>query len=227
MGFLRVLLVDDHVLFRKGIAALLASRQRIEVVGEASNGLEAIECAQQTIPDVVLMDIHMPKCDGLEAVKIIKREMPHVHIIMLTVSDNESDLFTAIKNGADGYLLKNLEPVQLFEMLEGIHRGEAPISGVLAAKILNEFRQSVNKGNPLVEARDGLSPREIEVLELVVQGATNKEIGTALCIAEDTVKIHLRNILEKLHLQNRIQAAVYAVRQGLVRESTRVNNPLE
>ena len=227
MGLLRVLLVDDHVLFRKGIAALLAFRQNIEVVGEASNGLEAIAQAQQTVPDVILMDIHMPKCDGLEAVKTIKREMPHVHIVMLTVSDNESDLFAAIKNGADGYLLKNLEPAQLFEMLEGICRGEAPISGVLAAKILNEFRQPTNKGNQPSEGRDGLSPREVQVLELVVQGATNREIGTALCIAEDTVKIHLRNILEKLHLQNRIQAAVYAVRQGLVRETTKVNNPLE
>lgn len=213
---LRILLVDDHVLFRKGLAALLAASQDMDVVGEAGDGLEAIARAQETVPDVILMDIHMPECDGLEAVRIIKREMPHVHVIMLTVSDDDSDLFVAIKNGAEGYLLKNLEPYQLFEMLEGVRQGEAPISGTLAAKILQEFRQSNHNMAPKPEARDTLTPREIEVLEQVVEGATNKEIGEALSVTENTVKIHLRNILEKLHLQNRIQAAVYAVREGLV-----------
>lgn len=217
---LRILLVDDHVLFRKGLAALLAPRQDMEVVGEAGDGLEAIVRAQETVPDVILMDIHMPECDGLEAVRIIKREMPHVHIIMLTVSDDDRDLFTAIKNGAEGYLLKNLEPYQLFDMLEGVRRGEAPISGTLAAKILQEFRRLDQSMVRKPEARDELTPREIEVLEQVVKGATNKDIATALSITENTVKIHLRNILEKLHLQNRIQAAVYAVQEGLVDDST-------
>jgi len=218
---LRILLVDDHVLFRKGVAALLAARQEMDVVvvGEASDGLEAIAQARETVPDVILMDIHMPECDGLEAVRVIKREMPHVHIIMLTVSDDDQDLFTAIKNGAEGYLLKNLEPYQLFDMLEGVRRGEAPISGTLAAKILQEFRQPDQSLVPKPEAREALTPREIEVLERVVEGATNKEIAEALVITENTVKIHLHNILEKLHLQNRIQAAVYAVREGLVDDS--------
>jgi DNA-binding NarL/FixJ family response regulator len=220
MESLRILLVDDHVLFRKGVAALLASRQDIEVVGEAGDGFEAIAQARETVPDVILMDIHMPQCDGLEAVRIIKREMPHVCIIMLTVSDDDRDLFAAIKNGAEGYLLKNLEPYQLFEMLEGVRRGEAPISGTLAAKILQEFRQPAQNAAQDPEAREELTPREIEVLKQVVEGATNKEIAEALVITENTVKIHLRNILERLHLQNRLQAAVYAVREGLVDESS-------
>jgi two-component system nitrate/nitrite response regulator NarL len=216
---LRVLLVDDHILFRKGVASLLASHKDIEVVGEAGDGVEAVARARETVPDVILMDLAMPKCSGLEATRLIKREMPHVKIIILTVSDDDRDLFAAIKNGADGYLLKNLEPRQLFDMLEGIRYGEAPISGLLAAKILQEFRQPDQSLPRQLEASDELTPREIEVLERVVEGATNKEIAEALVITENTVKIHLRNILEKLHVQNRIQAAVYAVRQGLVNDS--------
>jgi len=187
---LRILLVDDHVLFRKGLAALLAARQDMEVIGEAGDGLEAIARARETVPDVILMDIHMPKCDGLEAVRIIKREMPHVHIIMLTVSDDDCDLFAAA------------------------------ISGTLAAKILQEFRRLNQSMVPKPEVRDELTPREVEVLERVVEGATNKEIAEALVVTENTVKIHLHNILEKLHLQNRIQAAVYAVREGLLDDSS-------
>jgi DNA-binding NarL/FixJ family response regulator len=217
---LRILLVDDHILFRKGVASLLASRPGLEVVGEAGDGLEAVARARETLPDVILMDIGMPKCDGLEATRLIKREMPHVKIIMLTVSDDDRDLFAAIKNGAEGYLLKNLEPYQFFDMLEGIRRGEVAISGVMAAKILQEFRQPDQSLVRQPEAIDELTPREIEVLEQVVKGATNKEIASTLSITENTVKIHLRNILEKLHLQNRIQAAVYSVREGLVGDSS-------
>ncbi len=224
---MRILLVDDHILFRKGVAAMLATRPDLEVVGEAGDGLEAAERARETMPDIILMDINMPRCNGLEAVKSIKQEMPHVHIIMLTVSERDFDLFAAIKNGAEGYLLKNLEPDQLYEMLEGIRRGESAISGALASKILNEFRQPAKTQVPPPEAGNGLTSRETQVLELVVQGKTNKEIATALSIAEDTVKIHLRNILEKLHLQNRIQAAVYAVRQGLVGDNSEQDNPSE
>jgi DNA-binding NarL/FixJ family response regulator len=216
MEMLRVLLVDDHILFRKGVASLLSGRQDIEVVGEAGDGLQAMASARETVPDVILMDIGMPECSGLEATRLIKREMPHVKIIMLTVSDDDRDLFAAIKNGADGYLLKNLEPHQFFDMLEGLRRGEVPMSGLMATKILQEFRQPDQSLAQPSQTRDELTPREIEVLELVVGGSTNKEIAEALSITENTVKIHLRNILEKLHLHNRIQAAVYAVRQGLV-----------
>ena len=215
----RLLLVDDHVLFRKGVAALLASRQEIEVVGEAGDGLEAITAARETLPDVILMDIGMPNCNGLDATRRIKREMPHVKIVILTVSDDDQNLFEAIKSGAQGYLLKDLEPYQLYDLLESIERGEAPLSGAIATKILKEFTQP-NQGNAQEsEVIDELTAREISILQLVSEGKTNKEIASILFISENTVKIHLRNILQKLHLHNRIQAAVYAVRKGLVDES--------
>ncbi len=218
MDELRILLVDDHSLFRKGIAALLASQPDLQVVGEAANGLEGIERARELVPDVILMDLTMPKCNGLEATRLIKQELPHIHIIMLTVSDEDHDLFTAIKNGAEGYLLKTLEPHELYDMLNKLRNGEAPISGRLAVKILQEFRQPKQSADLLAVEPDELTQREIEILELVVQGATNSEIAKALYITENTAKIHLRNILEKLHLHNRIQAAVYAVREGLVKD---------
>jgi DNA-binding NarL/FixJ family response regulator len=220
---LRVLLVDDHVLFRKGIASLLAARQDMTVVGEAGDGIEAVTMARKTLPDIVLMDVNMPNRDGLETVTILKREMPHVQIVMLTVSDDDEDLFTAIKNGARGYLLKNLEPQQLYKMLEGVRRGEAPISGAMASRILREFQQPEQAADSSKAAVDELTPREVEVLEQVVTGATNKEIAETLHITENTVKIHLRNILEKLQVQNRIQAAVHAVREGLVHTSEELN----
>lgn len=216
MNPLRVLLVDDHVLFRKGIASLIGARQDLVVVGEAEDGIQAVKIAHETVPDVILMDVNMPNQDGLETVKILKRDMPHVQIVMLTVSDDDDDLFTAIKNGAKGYLLKNLEPQQLYDMLDKVRHGEAAISGSMAAKILQEFRQPEQDQKDKPDEVDELTPREVEVLEQVVTGATNKQIAAKLHITENTVKIHLRNILEKLQVQNRIQAAVHAIREGLV-----------
>jgi DNA-binding NarL/FixJ family response regulator len=212
----RILLVDDHIIFRKGIGALLATRPDVQVVGEAGNGLEAIEMAGELLPDVILMDINMPKCDGMEATRRIKRELPNVAIVMLTVSENDKDLFEAIKSGAQGYLLKNLEPHQLFDLLERISKGEAALSGVIAAKILKEFARPGAGVPEETKKVDDLTPREKSILQYVSEGKTNREIASTLVISENTVKIHLRNILEKLHLHNRIQAAVYAVRQGLV-----------
>jgi DNA-binding NarL/FixJ family response regulator len=212
---LRILLVDDHILFRKGIAALLDARPDIQIVGEASDGLEAINKSRELLPDIILMDVGMPVLNGLEATKQIKKEMPHVLIVMLTASDEDQNLFTAIKNGAQGYLLKDLEPYQLYDLLENISKGEAPLSGAIASKILKEFTQP----RVLEDARETigeLTSREIDVLNLIAEGKTNREIADKLVISENTVKIHLRNILDKLHLQNRIQAAVYAVRQGLI-----------
>lgn len=212
----RILLVDDHVLFRKGLTALLSGRPDIQVVGEARDGLEAIEAAREFLPDVILMDVNMPRCDGLEATRRIKREMPHVKIVILTVSDDDQHLFEAIKSGAQGYLLKDLEPYQLYDLLESISRGDAPLSGSIATKILKEFSRPSGVSAQEPEVMDELTPRETNILQLVAEGKSNKDIASELVISENTVKIHIRNILEKLHLQNRIQAAVYAVSQGLV-----------
>jgi DNA-binding NarL/FixJ family response regulator len=165
------------------------------------------------------MDINMPLQNGLEATRIIKEEMPHVEIVMLTVSEDDDDLFEAIKSGAKGYLLKKLEPEQLFDMIEGVRYDEAPISGLMAAKILQEFKEPDQNISDESKPPDDLTSREIEVLEQVVAGATNQQIAKTLHITQNTVKIHLRNILEKLHVQNRIQAAVQAVRDGLVNET--------
>jgi DNA-binding NarL/FixJ family response regulator len=214
-GKLRVLLVDDHTLFRKGIASMLSDRDDMEVVGDVENGREAIDAARAMSPDLVLMDVHMPGGDGLTAVKAIKKNMPQVKVVMLTAFDDDEDLFAAIKNGADGYMLKNLTPSQFFNLLEGVARGEAAISGVLADRILNEFRKTDEELRAGSEIHPALTPREIETLELLVQGKTNKEIAALLSVSENTVKRHLVDIMGKLHLENRIQLAVYAVHQGL------------
>ncbi|WP_418791507.1 response regulator [Phosphitispora sp. TUW77] len=218
MKTLRVLLADDHVLFRRGVADVLASRANLVVVGEAENGLQAVELAKETKPDLILMDIAMPHIDGLEAMRQIKQEMPEVKIVMLTISDDDGDLFEAIRSGAQGYLLKDLKEHQLFDMIEGVSRGEAFFSGVVAARILQELGHPMWEGTQETEVLDPLTKREVEVLELLVQGLSNKEIGSALNITTGTVKNHLTNILDKLHLHNRVQVAVYAVREGLVEE---------
>ncbi len=215
---LRVLLVDDHILFRRGVRAVLATRADMQVVGEASDGLEAVALARQTMPDVILMDIKMPGCNGLEATRRIKQEMPSVKVFMLTVSESDEHLFEAIKSGAQGYLVKDLKARQLFDALEGVARGEAAFSGIIAAKILREFDKSGRGARERLQITEPLTEREIEVLQLVAQGKSNQEVAESLVISESTVKNHLRSILGKLHLRNRIQAAVYAVRQGLVED---------
>lgn len=216
MNPIRVLLVDDHALFRRGIASILAAERGFEVVGEAGDGLEALERARELMPDVILMDIFMPGANGLEATRRIKEALPYVKIVMLTVSEEDQNLFEAIKSGAQGYLLKKIEPQELFAMLKGIVQGDAPISRAMAAKILGEFARQTRQPAATASPGANLTPREKEVLELVTQGKSNKEIAAALAIAENTVKNHLKNILEKLHLENRVQAATFALREGLV-----------
>ena len=220
---IRVLLVDDHPLFRKGIASLLSSEPGFEVLGEASNGQEAIEKARDLMPDVILMDISMPGVNGLEATQRIKQEIPYVRIVILTVSDEDQNLFEAIKSGAQGYLLKKIEPQTLFQTLRGVLEGEAPLSRVMATKLLAEFaRQRRTASEPRTPSAT-LTEREKEVLGLLAAGKTNKEIAGALGIAENTVKNHLKNILEKLHLENRVQAATFALREGLLNKPPKKN----
>lgn len=215
---IRVMLVDDHAMFRSGLASLMAQRQDVAVVGEAGDGFEALEKAQETHPDIVLMDIRMPRCDGVAGIRLLRDAMPEVKVIALTVSEDDSDLFEAIKAGAHGYLLKNITPEHLFDFIQGAIRGEAPISPVIAARVLREFKDMAQHAGVGVGGTEaGLTSREREILQMVVDGYTNKEIGTSLHIASGTVKNHLHNILEKLQLQNRTQAATYATKAGLVR----------
>ena len=217
MDIVKVLVVDDHTLFRRGIAAVLANQENLEVVGEALDGLEAIEKAKEIAPDVILMDLNMPRCSGLEAIQALQTEMPQVNILVLTVSENEADLFAAMKFGARGYVLKNTEPDELIHAILHIAQGGVIVSPLMATKLLTEFKDltaGVEKES-IQEADSDLSPREGEVLQLVAQGASNKKIADSLFISENTVKTHLRNIMEKLHLANRSQAAAYAVKRGL------------
>lgn len=218
MDTIKVLVVDDHALFRRGISAVLEDQEGLEVVGQAADGLEAVAKAKELIPDVILMDLHMPRCSGLEAIQALQAKMPQIKTLVLTISETESDLFSAMKFGAGGYLLKNTEPADLVHAIFHIARGGVIVSPLMATKLLSEFKDpgAVVKTKPSQETDTALSSREGEVLQLVAQGATNKEIAGSLFISENTVKTHLRNIMEKLHLANRSQAAAYAVKRGLV-----------
>ena len=210
---IRILLVDDHTLFRMGVASLLSAESGFEVIGEAADGQEAIEKARRLMPDLVLMDLSMPGVDGLEATRRLKEELPYVRIVILTVSDHAGDLFEAIKSGAQGYLLKTIDPHTFFETLRGAVNGGAVISPEMATKLVTEFSKLAGGAAESLAPQAILSPRETEVLDLITHGKSNKEIAAALGIAEVTVKNHMRNILEKLHLENRVQAAAFALQR--------------
>ncbi|HLF08297.1 MAG TPA: response regulator transcription factor [Dehalococcoidia bacterium] len=212
---MRVLLADDHALFRAGIAGLLRA-WGMEVVGEASDGFEALAQARRLHPDLILMDIKMPRCNGLEATRLIKTEMPDVKIVIVTVSEEDDDLFEAIKSGAQGYLLKNMSEEEFSRTITSIAAGEAPFSRGVAAKILDEFARLAREPRAKESEEDELTAREREVLQLVAGGSTNREIGACLYVTESTVNFHMKNILSKLHLKNRAQAIAYAIRTGLV-----------
>lgn len=216
----RVLVVDDKELFRQGLVNLLESRSEVEVVGQAANGLEALAQARRLLPEVILMDIEMPVCDGIRATVLIKKELPRINIIVLTLSEDDRNLYTAIKAGATGYLLKDVTLDELTRGIQSVKRGEAVIFPSMAVKLLKEFSQRFEpdeaSGEALNEAETpGLSEREREVLNLIAAGATNREIAQRLVIAENTAKVHVRNVLDKLHVRNRQQAAALAIKEGL------------
>jgi DNA-binding NarL/FixJ family response regulator len=206
----RFLLVDDNTLLRGSLAKLIAMWRKDAVIEEASDGEEALEKARQFKPEIILMDVRMPRCDGIEATRLINSELPDTKIIMLTVSEDEEDLFEAISSGAHGYLLKNMSPENLFELLEDALRGEAVMAPRMAKRILGAFVNAAHRRADAGDAKEELSPREMEVLELASHGATNKEIADKLYISVGTVKNHIHSILEKLHLKNRTQIAAYA-----------------
>ena len=261
----RVLLVDDQPLFRRAIATLIEEQPDFTVIAEASNGREALDRARELQPDLVVMDVEMPVLNGVDAVRLLRDEMADIKVVMLTVSEDEDYLFDAVRFGANGYLLKDLQPEQLYEMLRAVLRGESPVSPVMAGRLLAEFRRSHADGLehdspaepgtifrpdtqrshlpprpvaplappaelgatdlarfPLASAAAQiLTRRELETLQYVADGLSNKEIGQKLSITEGTVKNHVHNALEKLQLQNRIQAAAYVVRQGIAHAPAR------
>lgn len=213
----RVLLVDDHALFRSGVKALLARQDDIEVVGEAAEGLEGVKRAKSLAPDVILLDLNMPGITGLEAVKILTEELPRARVIMLTVSEDAEDLMDCLKAGACGYLLKNIDTAFLVDSIRRAAAGEAVMAAQMTAKLVAGVK-TLARGDaqpPAAPSRETLSPRERDVLALLAGGVSNKQIARSLHLAESTVKIHVQNILRKLNLSSRVQAAVYAVEQGI------------
>ena len=212
----RILIVDDHVLFREGMRNIIQRWGDFDVVGEASNGLEALNLAKELLPDIILMDIAMPVMDGIQATKRIASELPSIRVVMLTTSEEEEDLYNAIKVGAQGYLLKDTPSKRLHDELRRMAQGETPLSGLMATKVLKEFGRSSSPTQSPDEYREPLTEREHQILELLVDGLSNVEIAEKVYLSENTVKKHVHNILEKFHSNNRVEAAVYAVRERLV-----------
>jgi DNA-binding NarL/FixJ family response regulator len=212
---IRVAVVDDQELFRRGLTMLLGVEDDIDVVGEAGDGIAATELAATAVPDVILMDVRMPKRSGIEACVAIKEAAPTARIIMLTVSDEEADLYDAVKNGASGYLLKDSSIDEVAQAIRVVADGQSLISPSMAIKLLDEFKQMSRSDRQQVPT-PRLTDRELEVLKLVAQGLNNREIAKRLFISENTVKNHVRNILEKLQLHSRMEAVMYAVRERLL-----------
>jgi DNA-binding NarL/FixJ family response regulator len=214
VGTIRVYLLDDHALVRRGLRAVLELEDDIEVVGEAGDGIAATELAESTAPDVILMDVRMPKRTGVEACVAIKEVAPTTLTIMLTASDEEADLYDAVRNGASGYLLKNSSIDEVAQAIRLVADGQSLISPSMAIKLLDEFKQMSRADRNRV-SNPRVTARELEVLKLVAQGLPNREIGERLFISENTVKNHVRNILEKLQLHSRMDAVMYAMRENL------------
>ena len=212
---IRVLICDDHALFRRGLVMVLESEPGIEVVAEAEDGEEAVRQAGDAAPDVILMDVRMPKMSGIEATRAISDVVPTAKILMLTVSDEEEDLYEAVKAGATGYLLKEISIEEVANAIRAVMTGQSLISPSMASKLLSEFNNLAKAAQQKVLAPK-LTDRELQVLKLVAQGMSNREVAEQLFISENTVTNHVRNILEKLHLHSRMEAVVYAVREKLL-----------
>ncbi|NUS41607.1 MAG: response regulator transcription factor [Terrabacter sp.] len=217
---IRVLIVDDHALYRRGLQTVLDTEDGIEIVGEAADGVEAVDQAEEKLPDVIVMDVGMPKRGGIDACRVIKQRVPSARILMLTSSDDEANLFEAVRAGANGYLLKDVPPEEVAAGIRGVFHGQSLISPLMASKLLLEFaqisqRETVPAPTPGLEL-PRLTDRELEILKLVARGKLNREIAGELFISENTVRNHIRNILDKLQMHSRMEAAMYAVRQRLI-----------
>ncbi len=211
---IRVIIADDHQVVREGLSAILNAREDIEVIAEAKNGLEAIEKARELKPDIILMDISMPKMNGVEATRRIKLEQPQIGIVVLTMYEEEEYIFDLIKAGVTGYMLKNSDSAQIIKAIRSTYQGESLIQPSVATKILNKFSQLSNSKAPAQPKE--LTDRELQVIKLVADGKTNKEIANILQISEKTVKNHVRNIFQKMEVDDRTQAAIYALKKGYI-----------
>ena len=217
---IRVMIADDHALFRRGLEIVLEGEPGLELVGQASDGQEAVQLAGEVVPDVVLMDIRMPKITGIEAARQMKEVAPSAKIVMLTISDEEEDLFEAIRSGASGYLLKDIPLEELADSVRAVHGGQSLINPSMAGKLLTEFATLARRDSEDEPAKHAPAPklteREMEVLRLVARGLNNRDIAKELFISENTVKNHVRNILEKLQIHSRMEAVMIAVREKLI-----------
>ncbi len=212
---IRILLADDHTLFRKGIRTLIDQMRDLEVVGEGANGQEAVSQARELVPDVILMDIQMPVINGIEATRNILQENPHIGVVLLTMFDDPESVFSGMRAGARGYVLKEAEPEELRRAIDAAYRGEVILCPIIAKKVLQHFGRDRKPQQPGLPY-EGLTPRELEVLQLAADGLSNKEIAGRLVISEKTVKNHIANIFSKLQVNDRTQAILYALRKGLV-----------
>jgi two-component system NarL family response regulator len=213
---IRVLICDDHAVFRRGLMLVLELDDRVQVVGEASDGATAVAMAQELVPDVVLMDVRMPGMSGIEATRRVATALPTTKIIMLTVSDEEDDLYEAIKAGASGYLLKEISIEEVGDAVTSVMAGNSLITPSMAAKLLTEFTALAKQAETRTTVPPRLTDRELQVLRLIATGMSNREIAGELTISENTVKNHVRNILEKLHLHSRVEAVMYALRENII-----------